>query len=86
MNIHTTVERRGRPDVFADKFKLAATLNASKNGEKVSRFVTDKLVARGYVKQGEKVRTGKPGQPAFTFVLTPKGNTYVNFSRNWKKA
>lgn len=85
--VSATTSGRGRPDIFTDKFKVVGALAAIKNGdEKVSRFLTDKLIAKGYVTQSEDVKSGRPGRPAFTFNLTPKGRTYLNFSKNWKKA
>ena len=76
---------KGRPAIFANKEAIIIALRAIKGEEKaeVSRFLKLQLVERGFVTTND-VKTGGRGRPAKQYVLTGKGKTYLNFSKNWK--
>lgn len=75
----------GRPAIFADKTAVVIALRAIKGEEKVevSRFLKLQLAERGLIATVD-VKTGGRGRPMKQYVLTNKGKTYLNFSKNWK--
>jgi predicted transcriptional regulator len=77
--------KAGRPAIFADKSAVVTALRSINGEEKVevSRFLKLQLVDRGFLTTQE-VKSGGRGRPVKQFVLTGKGKTYLNFSKNWK--
>jgi hypothetical protein len=77
--------KAGRPAIFADKNAIVVALRAIKGEEKVavSRFLKLQLAERGLI-VAQDVKSGGRGRPAKNYVLTGKGKTYLNFSKNWK--
>jgi DNA-binding PadR family transcriptional regulator len=75
--------RRGRPALTSKKFALANALKGVRNGEFSNYYYLRQLGDLGYV-AATPVKASRRGRPAMTYSLTPKGNTYVNFSQNWK--
>jgi hypothetical protein len=78
----------GRPAIFSDKTAVILALRAIKGEEKieVSRFLKLQLVDRGLVTpvQFKTGLLGRLGRPVTYYVLSNKGKTYLNFSKNWK--
>lgn len=79
-----------RTSTFNNKFEIVYALNIIKNEDLVgeslqpSRYLKLQLVKKGFLEVvKEKVPTSK--KPIHKYVLTPKGKTYLNFSKNWKK-
>jgi predicted transcriptional regulator len=75
----------GRPAIFSDKTAIIIALRSINGDEKVkvSRFLKMQLAERGFVTTIE-VKSGNRGRPTKCYVLTGKGKTYLNFSKNWK--
>jgi predicted transcriptional regulator len=77
--------KAGRPAIFTDKSAVVTALRAISGQERVevSRFLKLQLIDRGFLTT-EDVKTGGRGRPSKKYILTGKGKTYLNFSKNWK--
>lgn len=74
----------GRPAFEADKHNIVSALRAiADSGKGPSYYITRKMINKGYV-IAANMATGRPGRPSVEYTLTPKGRTYLNFSKNWK--
>jgi len=77
--------RRGRKEVFADKFAVVDMLERVKeSGMGESRYLTLKLVEMGYV-EAEDVKSEGRGRPRKIYKLTGKGRGRIGLAKNWKR-
>jgi len=77
--------RRGRKEVFADKFAVVDMLEKVKvNGKGDSRYLTLKLVEMGFV-AAVGVKCEGRGRPRKVYELTGKGRGRLGLAKNWKR-
>lgn len=77
--------RRGRKEVFADKFAVVDMLERVKEtGMGDSRYLTLKLAEMGYV-EAEDVKAEGRGRPRKVYKLTGKGRGRLGLAKNWKR-
>lgn len=77
--------RRGRKEVFADKFAVVDMLERVKEtGMGDSRYLTLKLAEMGYV-EAEEVKSEGRGRPRKVYKLTGKGRGRLGLAKNWKR-
>lgn len=77
------MSKLGRKAEFENSKTVAKALRAVRdNGLYKSRFLTLKLVERGFV-EAVNMPSGFRGRPRVNYVLTGKGRGYVALSKNW---
>ncbi len=77
----------GRPNPLNDKFVVVDLLKAFAEGQKITYFQAERLVALGYLEKQyiRRVEGERRGRPNLRYELTVKGRGLVNLSRNWKR-
>jgi len=73
-----------RQSTFSNKFALVDALNLIAAEGKISTFLGNQLVEKGYAEVQSVKKEGR-GRPSHKFVLTGKGRGYTSLAKNWKR-
>lgn len=75
--------KRGRKETFENAKAFAAVLKDTEKLNMLSRYLTLKLVNKGYM-EAKTVKGEGRGRPRVEYVVTGKGRGLVALAANWK--